>query len=80
MADDLVVRVLRRRASGSSLILEIEVALPSTVQARPSARSGSKSGVRPPAGERRQVLSLALAVLIGFASTAAFASALAILL
>jgi hypothetical protein len=79
------VRVLRRRATASSLILEIEVDLPTSLHARQSARSVTGSGARPPssrppADERRQFASLALAMLAGFAFAATFASALAIVL
>jgi hypothetical protein len=83
--DDVAVRVLRRRATASSLILEIEVDLPTSLHARQSARSVTGSGARPPSAkppvdERREFLSVALAVLAGFAFVATFASALAILL
>jgi hypothetical protein len=85
IVDDVAIRVLRRRATASSLILEIEVDLPTSLQARQSARSVTGSGARPPSSqprvdERRKFVSLALAVLAGFAFTATFASALAILL
>jgi hypothetical protein len=84
-ADDVAVRVLRRGATASSLILEIEVDLPTSLHARQSARSVTGSGARPPSSqprvdERSKFLSLAFAVLAGFAFTATFASALAILL
>jgi hypothetical protein len=78
-ADDVAVRVLRRRATASGLVLEIEVDLP----AGPPARS--LEGTRPPSAraaldERRQFVSLALAVFAGFAFAATFASVLAIVL
>jgi hypothetical protein len=85
IADDVPVRVLRRRATASSLILEIEVDLPTSLHARQSARSVTGSGARPPSSqppvdERREFLSVAVAALAGFAFAATFASALAILL
>ena len=85
IVDDVAVRVLRRRATASRLILEIEVDLPTSLHARQSARSVTGSGARPPSSqppvdERREFLSMALAVLAGFAFAATFASALAILL
>jgi hypothetical protein len=77
IVDDVAVRVVDRPAAApSKLILEIVVDLASSVT---SGRARPPSS-RPPADERRDAMSMALAVLAGFAVAAGVASLIAIIL